>query len=172
MSNLTPEQSEALADLARAARAYREARDTERARALVEAEKRILAHRVDVDKLAAKAAHLGVKTAQIGREGLGTTDWRSAKSAIERGREFYSPDDDEPVAVEETQDHDGLSANPDGSVRVYHNGAWWAFTYTDDLGVQPEDADDPDTWTDSVVQYVLAPKNTAVREQIKALINS
>lgn len=174
MSKLTPAQEAKLAEVRAADKRYRkEKRDAHRRHRLL-AEEEIHESKIARDILTAQAAALGVPTAIIGRDGLSTTDYYTARDAIESGQAVLGGgeevEEEAPAFVETAVEQ--FTANPltlvdDGLVSVEldaldfapfgieSDGGVHTFTVSEDGVVQPVGGENDETWTHPVVQVVM-----------------
>lgn len=99
MTNITKTAQSILDELHAADLAYRNAKATEYRRAQREADERILAQKVNRDKLAAQARAQGASWARIS-DALGTKAARTAKDAVEHGLTLLPASEPKPVDVD------------------------------------------------------------------------
>jgi hypothetical protein len=165
MAKLTPEQETVLAQLSTADIHYRDARVHEYNIARTQADERILAFRIERDKIAAQARRLEVPVLQIAQRGLHTSDTKTARVAIAHGEGFLPADEDAPAFELETPAAGPFEATERGVLvtltaedfqRHGIDSGEDSYEFESNYGrIFPVNADADETWMHPVVRLVM-----------------
>lgn len=176
MVNLNSKQEALIARLHEADQRYRAAKVEEYARARREADERVLERLLARDVIAAEASLAGVPLRRLGIEGLGTSNAKTAKDAVEHGLKFI--DTNAPVEEETTSANPNFEYVDDDHFRVTltreefqgwnpnakEDVSTHLFTFREDGYPTPVDGHLDDTYGIPAVRAMMAPDRTWMKK--------